>query len=116
LDALIKGDKDLEGMKKEDIDERKEFTQNCLVKDDLWDNTPDSGHLSDGFEDDVKFYTSKLDNASENDIKNVIGIIEDRFQMENKESLIAKAHIEKSSQSLITPEIQYGNMECDEDE
>lgn len=113
---LIKGDKDLEGIKKEDIDERNEFHNNWFISDELWDNAPISDDFSDDLEEDTKFYSSRLDNASENDVKNVINIIEDRFLIENKESMIAKRHVGRSSKSLNTPEVKYGDIQCDQDE
>jgi len=63
-----------------------------LLDDKLW-GEEDNESGATPTEDEVAFYGTKLDNVSETDIKNIMSIVDDRFQIESKESIIGKAYI-----------------------
>jgi hypothetical protein len=90
FDTLVKNDPDLEGIKPEDLKDRKCFQKNPLLDDSLWldnfEEDAEDSHLT--VEQGINFYKAKLDNASEDDLKNLINIIDDHFQIESSESKI----------------------------
>lgn len=87
FEKLVKNDPELEGLNAEDLQEKAHFQPNPLLDDNLWND--DKIEKEKGPQkDEIKFYAKKLENASETDIKNILHIIDDRFQIENDESLI----------------------------
>ena len=110
FEKLVKDDPELEGLQQSDIFEANEKLENgelkpkpsllpCpLLSKTLWDDKLlDSESELTPDQPEFEFFKSKLDNASEVDIKNILAIIDDRFGIDSEEARIGK----HSSQSNI---------------
>lgn len=93
--SLTKSDPDLEGLNEKDLQTSKLFPQFLLNDNKLWqeDSDYDESENNDYYERQMEFYKAKVDNASENDINNVINLIDDRFKIEQREWTIGKLNI-----------------------
>ena len=88
--TLVKNDPELEGLDANELKEKTDCQPYPLLDDNLWNND-ENEEDNEPQKEEVEFYAKKLENASETDIKSIIHIIDDRFQIENEESQIGIA-------------------------
>jgi len=90
FETLVENDLDLEGVQESDVKDTKIYPHVEFLDDNLWANEP---KLNDKEEQNlidqgIDFYKSKYENISENDIKWLIKLCEEPFQIEPDESRI----------------------------
>ena len=99
----------------EDLRKKIKYDKSPLFDDNLWSPIDINEKSEENPKEDYEFYKKMAEKASEKELRNIISIIEDRFQFESKESIIACKNSAKQSSSLSIENISY-NLKCKDNE
>lgn len=96
FEELIKDDPELEGFNISDVESKPIPQFDPLMIDDLWwDDFKEDNALPT--KPEINRYAAKLDNASETDIKYLLSIIDNKFQIDSRERVIGNNMVFRSN-------------------
>lgn len=117
FDSLIKDDEDLEGIQKADITSESKYSKKFLLDDKCWGPISEEENEDDEDSNDKEYERVKenLKALDVDKIDQLINVIEDRFQIEDKDHLIACRNSKRQVESINLPEVKY-DFNCDKND